>query len=461
MGRSFAKRHWLPFTTTLLTPSGHHSCNSARKAFSLQYYVAIALHTTCRHRQYSALRSNTPGYSGSNTILTLSACDGTNRGGRAHCATILSACAIIANNCSGGWLSSSRTGQQRTCPDADGLIPPGTYFFHVDVEPDSPPYPVVPNFRAWSFPHDEVPYYGARQHKVQLLQDLVWQLRLAALPTCALLVRHLTSSQWQRRVGLRTTRWISMASLADALVRMSQTHPQIYYVCDLHSLWDNLFFSMVPKATHADEGDSVTWYTHSVVEDEELCEYYHNMRVQPLSGRAAEYLFARFAWDIFPKVIGFLQGTLPRRLAVRQANGEVEVKIFTPQECKRFTEGQGRGRSASPTKRTRVEESSVHKFASGDVKCLSAAMGRKRSCSGSSGHSQGVDSVISDVSQTNHPTRSSRPKSAVHGSHWNLTGQYPTISTVLPVEQTESNDYCVDGVNGEENRGRKRRRSWR
>ena len=102
---------------------GHHSCSSASQSAQ-----PVTLRTS--HIVYHMLSSpiqritiKHPGYSGSNTILTLSACDGTTGGGRVHCATTLNACAITANNCSGGWLSSLRNGQQRVYPDADGLVP--------------------------------------------------------------------------------------------------------------------------------------------------------------------------------------------------------------------------------------------------------------------------------------------------------------------------------------------------
>ena len=78
----------------------------------------------------------------------------------------------------------------------------------------------------------------------------------------------------------------------------------------------------------------IRWCAHGMVQDEELHADYHNRPTESLAGRSVEYLYARFAWDIFPKVIGFLQSTQPRRLAVRRADGEVEVRIFSTQECK-------------------------------------------------------------------------------------------------------------------------------
>jgi hypothetical protein len=85
---------------------------------------------------------------------------------------------------------------------------------------------------------------------------------------------------------------------------------------DIHKLWDTMLFSIVPKKQHDAEGDVVRWHAHGMVKDEELYAHYHNRPLKPLAGRAAEYLFARFAWDVFPKVISFLQSSQPRWLAV-------------------------------------------------------------------------------------------------------------------------------------------------
>lgn len=135
-----------------------------------------------------------------------------------------------------------------------------------------------------------------------------------------------------------------------------------------------------------------------MVQGEELYADYHNRPTESLTGRAAEYFYARFAWDIFAKVIGFLQSTQPKRLAVRQADGEVEVRTFSPQECQRFTEGQGRGRSANPTKRSRGPDGKVHQHTdSAGQGCNLPTKRRRRS--DLPGQSLGVDPAVSDMTR--------------------------------------------------------------
>jgi hypothetical protein len=92
---------------------------------------------------------------------------------------------------------------------------------------------------------------------------------------------------------------------------------------NVHLLWDSLFFSIVPKESPNGETAETRWCAHGMVQDEELYADYHNRPTKSLAGRSVEYLYARFAWDIFPKVIGFLQSTQPRRLAIRFQSPEI------------------------------------------------------------------------------------------------------------------------------------------
>lgn len=165
---------------------------------------------------------------------------------------------------------------------------------------------------------------------------------------------------------------------------------------DVHLLWDSLFFSIVPKEARNDGGEKTTWRAHSMVSDEELYTDYHNRPTEPLTGRSVEYLYARFAWDIFPRVVGFLQSTQLRHLAVRRADGEVEVRTFSIQDCKEFIRNQGRGRSASSTKRSRGPDGKVYEHTDiAEERCITANRRQKRSISPRQSDSN--DSAVSDV----------------------------------------------------------------
>ncbi|KAK1807419.1 hypothetical protein LTR12_018234, partial [Friedmanniomyces endolithicus] len=342
-----------------------------------------------------------PGYGGNNTLLALPACDGGSKS-HAHYATVHAACTIFADSPSDGWLSPSRNGEPRTEPDNEGLVPGGVYFFHVTTEAgfESEPYPVVPNFRAWQFPHGRVPVlWRQAAHEATAL---VSPAAPRTSETCRITNKCLacetshivptSEKSWfadnemdqYGELGGRTGQ--DVADCSSNLLRLRR---------DVHYLWDNLYFSIVPKCT-PDSGGKGIWHAHSMSQDQEVYEDIHNKPTKSLAGRRAEYLFARFAWDIFPKLIGFLQSSQTRRLAVRQANGDVDVRFYTPPECRRFAEGQGRGRSASPTKRSRKEDSDS---LADEAEIEHYSRKRTRACSTSSS-SECLDSGVSDMSQS-------------------------------------------------------------
>jgi len=85
----------------------------------------------------------------------------------------------------------------------------------------------------------------------------------------------------------------------------------------------------------------------------------NNNTLQPLTGVAPEYLFARFAWTIFQFVSTFLQAGIPRRLVLHNSStdsidlndaAKSSVKTLTGEEC-RMILLRSKSRSASPKKR--------------------------------------------------------------------------------------------------------------
>jgi len=115
-----------------------------------------------------------------------------------------------------------------------------------------------------------------------------------------------------------------------------------------------------PRLHHAGHSAAVglgsTRPCQQVLDDgEELHQYWHGIELQSLAGRPAQYLFARFAWDIFPRLHTFLRAGRERALLVCRLDGTIEDRKFVGPECWLFTESQGRNRSASPTKRSRSQ----------------------------------------------------------------------------------------------------------
>jgi hypothetical protein len=389
-----------------------------------------------------------PGYGGNNTILVLPACDGAGASGKAHYATIYSACVIIANNHKDGWLSLSRSGQPPVSADSEGLISAGVYFFHVNPGPNLEPYPIVPNFRAWTFPHEDLPslWHESAQSAVAIEPR-------TATETCRLTKKRLAcenahiipSAEKSWFADNEMDRYGELGGRTGQDVADSPAN-SIRLRRDVHLLWDSLFFSIVPKESQNGETADIRWCAHGMVQDEELHADYHNRPTESLAGRSVEYLYARFAWDIFPKVIGFLQSTQPRRLAVRQADGEVEVRIFSTQECKDFTRNQGRGRSASPTRRSRGPDGKAYERTnSAGQKCDLTTKRKRRRIS----HGQSVsnDSASSDVDSSSDLSNAPTLPATGLENHWNVKGW---------LIQRNSGDLGGGDGDREHSRGRKR-----
>jgi hypothetical protein len=109
-----------------------------------------------------------PGYNDddSNELLALVATDGsTDVPGVQYC-VVHTACAIFAGNRFDGWLSLERKPTVEDAIPPQDLLPVGIYYFHVPLDAGTAdafaditlsPYPIVPNFREWTFPHAHVP----------------------------------------------------------------------------------------------------------------------------------------------------------------------------------------------------------------------------------------------------------------------------------------------------------------
>lgn len=286
-----------------------------------------------------------PGYGRGNTLFALPAREGAGAEGKAHYATVHTACAIISNNRYDGWLSSTLSGEPRTHPDFEGLVPAGIYYLHFEPDPNSQPYPVVPNFRAWAFPHNNLPSLWHRS-----AQEAATIEPLADIETCLLTKKRLACEN-AHIIPTTEKQWFAdnemdQYSEFGGRIGQSEAHSLANLIRlrgDLRSLWDDSFFSILPKESQGGERGMTRWCAHSLVEEEELFTDHHNRRLESLAGRPAQYFYARFAWDIFPKLLGFLQGAQSRQLAFHRSDGVVEMRLFSPQECRRFTRGQRRG----------------------------------------------------------------------------------------------------------------------
>jgi hypothetical protein len=280
-----------------------------------------------------------------------------------HYATIWMACSIFIDNRQDHWLSSSSTGVPRLSPDADGLVHAGVYFLHVpECDTDtSRLFPIVPNFRAWRYPHSSLcPLWAeASQNDEDRARSTGFSTNSIAVERCRITNRKLevdnahvipvSEKLWFTNNEMEEYGDLSGRSgeiIADSFANLLRLR------CDAHRLWDKLNFSIVPRNDTSAE-NRAAWFTQALGDDEELHQYWHCQKLESLAGRPPQYLLARFAWDIFPKLHSFLQAGQERQLTTWTLDGKAETRLYSGLECRTFTVGQGQNRSASPTKRAR------------------------------------------------------------------------------------------------------------
>ena len=120
---------------------------------------------------------------------------------------------------------------------------------------------------------------------------------------------------------------------------------------DIHWLWDQLEFFCAKFSglvAHVSSGNP------------ELLKLYHNVKLQPVPSVAVEYLFARFAWALFPSISTSLQTSVSRLLSLSTKDGQVE-KDVTGSQCQGFTKvpSQASKKRSRPSELEPISESRV------------------------------------------------------------------------------------------------------
>ncbi|EGP82353.1 uncharacterized protein MYCGRDRAFT_111745 [Zymoseptoria tritici IPO323] len=274
------------------------------------------------------------------------------------------ACAIVAGNRFDGVISRQKDwDNDHSLPlDPAALLPTGDYYFHVPNERQpllgtenpvlnlNPPYPVVPNFRSWSFPTDQFrdsPALRAWTSTTIAPASDGDQSAKERDVSCRL-THHHECVQMAHIVPTTEAHWFMSNDMGRMSVKDGKDAIEIgnenliLLRADVHTIWDRSDFSIVPKMDTTSVGK---WAVHVHKLSGELHYLYHNRPMQSLKGINGELLFARFAYDIFPKLRGFLQRGVKRCLLVSG-----ESKSYKAEDCETFCEHQGRHRSTSPRK---------------------------------------------------------------------------------------------------------------
>ncbi|KAF7894340.1 hypothetical protein EAF00_007854 [Botryotinia globosa] len=279
-----------------------------------------------------------------NLLFALSGWD--NAEGGIHHGVAHNACAIFADNRFDGWLSTSdKVGEgDKVTVSWDEVLRADVkeYYFHVpydyiheDENENSPtstqPYrwPIVTNFQDWKFP-DTLPYVWKRCEDIQgtgsttasqsnlstAIQRRDTFCRITAFGT-ATEVAHIIpehEKQWFIRNSMGRFNINQTLDPQNVLRDLSNA---VLLRSDIHTAFDQRKLVFFPKISD-ENGNSDANHrlvVHMLEPTPDIGQLYHNTCVKiPECG--LEFLFARFAWSIFPYLTNFLSRNVENRLVV-------------------------------------------------------------------------------------------------------------------------------------------------
>ena len=315
---------------------------------TIQPYSIHPRHRVClRHPHYCAP---------TNVLLDLFAPDGPDGGleyGFAH-----TACGVIAGNRWDGFFTNEVDGEPLSFAHGD-IMPKGEYYFQIRGSTMENPYAIVPTFRAWSFPHSNLPplwaesiqassptygrFYAPSNFSMAVIsQNITCRMSGFAEGTEAAHLCPRSEIEWSQRNRMSTYNTY-FGLPADRI--LDDTANALLLRQDLHTQFDAHKFVFVPKKG-ADTVSSTSVVTHLLEPIQELGLLHHNVQLKPIVNVLPEFLFARFALAIFRFSEQFLTGGVDRNII-----GTNDVsKMVSGNDCKKLT---ARTRSQSPTKKSK------------------------------------------------------------------------------------------------------------
>ncbi|KAH8748426.1 hypothetical protein F5883DRAFT_509218 [Diaporthe sp. PMI_573] len=269
-----------------------------------------------------------------------------------HHATALVGCQIIANNAWMGRLALDRKGEQPAGPHTslDHVLTAKAYYFVIDGQPM---YPVVPSFRDWAFPHDEIPEYWPSIPDPEHASE-----------RCVL-----TDSSYSKTDGHLVPKeaggWFTNNSMGVYGVDRRDTEDSANLIplrVDVHTWLDNRGWTITPKPSLG-QGNQYVAHVLDTKLAPEFYNSYHNIQLR-LPGRSVrEYVFAHFAWTLIQLVKPFVTSSISRAVVhVQKEQGKAPQWLVEELQGDQLNDLYGGGglRSASPKKRKQSSTREEH-----------------------------------------------------------------------------------------------------
>jgi hypothetical protein len=323
-----------------------------------------ALSVNPHHR----IRFRHPHYpNSSNVLITLFAPDIPTGGieyGVAH-----TSCGIITGNRWNGWFTLTVEGPALTLTYGN-ILCERDYYFHLPESSIEAPYAIVPTFKQWEFPHNNLHpcWYSNQDHKPSAYERFAVPSSLSeaihhrdqscrmsgftegtqAAQLCPkseeVWFHHNQMSRYNLNPLLVATR--SLEDTANALLLRQ----------DLYSHFNAHKFIFVPKKRTGDE--DVPIVTHLLVASRELGTLHHNVRLKEIQDVDISFLFTRFAWTIFTFLAGFLEVGVDRTLIGTTISAPAGLpRVFTGANCRSLlSESKSRIQSSPKSLRRRFDK---------------------------------------------------------------------------------------------------------
>jgi len=295
-------------------------------------------------------------YAPTNVLLDLLAPDGPDGGleySFAH-----TSCAVIAGNRWDGFFTDQVDGTPLQFAHGD-IMPKGEYYFQIEGSTRDNPYPIIPTFREWPFPHNDLPpswadsiqpssptsgrsYAPSNFSTAIITQNITCRMSGIEEGTEAahLCPRSELEWSWRNQMSIYNT---SPSLPPDRI--LDDTANALLLRQDLHTQFDADKFVFVPKK-EADTAEATSIVTHLLMPSRELGMLYHNVRLKPIVNVHPDFLFARFALAIFRFSERFLMAGVDRN--VLDVDGV--PRMVSGNDCKKLT---ARARSENPTKKSK------------------------------------------------------------------------------------------------------------
>jgi hypothetical protein len=298
----------------------------------------------------------------SNVLLTFFAPD--SRAGGIEYGVLHAACGVISGNRWNGWFTTTTDEAILTLTYGD-ILYKRDYYFHLPESSLETPYAIVPTFREWTFPHenlhpcwrtneDHIPSAQSRFAAPSSLSAAIFSrdqsCRMSGFVegTQAVHLCPRSEEAWFQRNEMSR---YNLNPLLVATGPIEDTANALLLRQDLHTHFDAHKFVFVPKKRKGEEKFSIV--THMLIASRELGFLNHNVCLKAIPDVDISFLFARFAWTIFTLLGGFLRVGVARTLIGTTISTTPGLpQIFTAVNCRNFLSAP-KSRSQSPTKRPR------------------------------------------------------------------------------------------------------------